>query len=188
MTGFRIAGISGSLRGSSINRLFLRQLSRCCPDDLEFRIYDDLGSIPPFDPDVEHLEIRSVANWMAFLRGADFVIICSPEYAHGVSGVLKNALDWLVSDATLPGRPVGLPNVSARATIAQGHLVEILRTMSFAVVEACSPQATEDAPLVDTAAWTDDVAVRAPILTRQAAFWADVHGYLCAGLEGPDCT
>ncbi|MGH1591581.1 NADPH-dependent FMN reductase [Methylobacterium phyllosphaerae] len=177
---FRVAGVSGSLRRSSVNSAFLRQLSRHCPDDLEFAIYDDLGSLPPFNPDLETSEIAAVQKWVSFLRGADLVIICSPEYAHGVSGVLKNALDWLVSDIVLPGRPFAIPNVSTRATIAHSHLEEILRTMSFAVVESCSPRAALEAPLVDLEAAFDGAALRATILERQAALWAEIGGYLRA--------
>ena len=62
-------------------------------------------------------------------------LICSPEYAHGVSGVLKNALDWVVSSGELIDTPIALINASARATIAYGCLRETLTTMSGRVIE-----------------------------------------------------
>jgi NAD(P)H-dependent FMN reductase len=70
---------------------------------------------------------------------ANGVLISSPEYAHRVSGVLKNALDWLVS-CTLAfyGKPVALLNTSPRASIAYDSLKEILRTMAGTVVEEAS--------------------------------------------------
>src|SRR6185312_6929223 len=57
---------------------------------------------------------------------------------HGVSGVLKNALDWMVGNESFVGKPVGLLNASSRATIAQAALREILDTMSARIVsDAC---------------------------------------------------
>ena len=80
---------------------------------------------------------------MAALRrlliDADAVLISSPEYAHGVPGVLKNMLDWLVSAGELVDKPVALLNASpAGGGYAQASLLETLRTMNWNVVEeAC---------------------------------------------------
>ena len=72
------------------------------------------------------------------VAGADGILIASPEYAHGISGVLKNALDWLVSDQSFPKMPVGLINTSPRASHALAAMREVLTTMSANVVEpAC---------------------------------------------------
>ena len=69
---------------------------------------------------------------------ADALVICSPEYAHGVPGALKNALDWLVSGPDVPGLPVAVVNATTRAHIAHASLIETLRTMSATVVDAAS--------------------------------------------------
>jgi chromate reductase, NAD(P)H dehydrogenase (quinone) len=72
------------------------------------------------------------------LQSADAVLICSPEYAHGVPGVLKNALDWVVGSGEFMGKPVALLNASPRATHAQASLIETLTTMDARVVtDAC---------------------------------------------------
>ena len=63
---------------------------------------------------------------------------CSPEYARGVAGVLKNALDWLVSGAEFPDEPVALINASQRATNADAALRLTLTTMSARLVEPAS--------------------------------------------------
>ena len=69
---------------------------------------------------------------------ADGLLFCSPEYAHGVPGSLKNALDWLVASLELPHKPVALLNASPWATHAQASLVETLTVMSTRIVhEAC---------------------------------------------------
>ena len=68
----------------------------------------------------------------------DAIFISSPEYAHGVAGSLKNALDWLVSCFEFPGKPVALINTSPHASHAQASLAETLVTMSARLVrEAC---------------------------------------------------
>jgi chromate reductase, NAD(P)H dehydrogenase (quinone) len=62
----------------------------------------------------------------------------TPEYARGVAGVMKNALDWLVSSLEFPDKPVALINASQRATSADAHLRLTLTTMSARLVEAAS--------------------------------------------------
>ena len=64
---------------------------------------------------------------------ADAIVICSPEYAHGVPGSLKNALDWLVSVPDVLAKPTALVNAS-RSIHAQASLAETLRTMSMHLV------------------------------------------------------
>jgi NAD(P)H-dependent FMN reductase len=72
------------------------------------------------------------------VAAADALLIASPEYAHGVSGTLKNALDWLVSFEPFVGVPVALINASPRAHHAHEALLETLATMSAQLVpEGC---------------------------------------------------
>ena len=66
---------------------------------------------------------------------SDGVVIASPEYAHGVPGSLKNALDWLVGSVEFPGKPVAVINTSPRAIHADAQLREILITMSAKLIE-----------------------------------------------------
>lgn len=101
-------------------------------------LYGGLGDLPHFNPDLESAELPAVADLRAQVKGADGIIISSPEYAHGVPGVLKNALDWLVSGKEFMGKPVALFNASPRATHAQASLIEIVTTMAGRIVpEAC---------------------------------------------------
>jgi NAD(P)H-dependent FMN reductase len=62
-------------------------------------------------------------------------VIASPEYAHGVPGSLKNALDWLVGSVEFPGKPVAVINTSPRALHADAQLRVILITMSAKLIE-----------------------------------------------------
>ena len=153
--------ISGSLRAVSSNGAVLDAAAALAPPDVVVTRFDDLAGLPAFNPDldVEGAEPPpAVAAWRAAVAAADALVICSPEYAHGVPGALKNALDWLVSGPDVPGKPVAVVNATTRAHIAHASLIETLRTMSAEVVEAASialplrpSQRDRDAILADDA-------------------------------------
>jgi len=139
MTMLRILAISGSLRSRSTNTAALEALDGLASEGIEIRLWSGIGGLPYFNPD---LDIPpgpgTVAAFREALREAHGVIICSPEYAHGVSGVMKNALDWVVGSGELVNKPVALINASPYATIAHGALAETLRTMTAALVSEAS--------------------------------------------------
>ena len=81
---------------------------------------------------------EAVARFRASLEACDAVLISSPEYAHGVPGVLKNALDWLVGSGELIDKPIALINASSRARHARESLAETLTTMSAHVIADAS--------------------------------------------------
>ena len=134
--------ISGSLRGQSSNAALLRAIARVVPDDVTVLAYENLAALPPFNPDLDEegsAPPAPVAGLRRLLTGADAVVISSPEYAHGVPGVLKNMLDWLVSTGELVAKPVALLNASpAGGNYAQASLLETLRTMNWRVVDDAS--------------------------------------------------
>src|SRR5262249_36593122 len=133
----RILAISGSLRAASVNSMLLRTVRRLVPRDIEVDIYQGLGRLPPFNADLEgHGSPAAVTELRHLIISSDALLIASPEYAHGVSGVLKNALDWMVGNESFVNKPVGLLNASPRASIAQAALRETLVTMSARVVPA----------------------------------------------------
>jgi NAD(P)H-dependent FMN reductase len=128
-------GLSGSLRAQSTNRALLAAMRDCAPDGCSLSIYDGLGRLPIFNPDDElrpHAEVSRLAETVATVDG---LVIACPEYAHGVPGGLKNALDWLVSGEAAVGKPAMLVHASTRSRISRAALREILRTMSFAVFD-----------------------------------------------------
>ena len=131
----RIHGISGSLRASSLNSLVLRAAARVAPAGVCIELYSGIGALPLFNADIDATAVPQVAALRSALNGADAVLIASPEYAHGVSGVMKNALDWMVANETFVGKPVALLNASPRATLAQAALRETLVTMSALIIE-----------------------------------------------------
>ena len=84
-------------------------------------------------------------------RTPDALLISSPEYAHGVPGALKNALDWMVSDVAMIGKPIALLSASARSTFAHPQFAETLRTMSAALVDGASVVVPLDGRRLDAA-------------------------------------
>jgi len=135
----RVLAISGSLRQASSNSALVYAAVRLAPEGTEVSIYSELAAVPPFNPDLDvDPAPPGVVRFRTALEACDAILICSPEYAHGVSGVLKNALDWVVSSGELIDKPIALINASGRATIAYGSLRETLTTMSGRVSEEAS--------------------------------------------------
>jgi NAD(P)H-dependent FMN reductase len=136
----RFLAISGSLRAASSNTALLEAAARIASPGLEIVVYRGLGELPHFNPELDGEGVAPplpVADLRSRISAADGVIISCPEYAHGVPGALKNALDWLVSYPDFAGKPVLLWNASAAGgEHAQASLVEILKTMSARVLVA----------------------------------------------------
>ena len=137
MEMIRILALSGSLREASYNTAAIEAMQALAPDNIEIDICS-IGGLPLFNPDLEGECIPSLDKLVLALKNSDGLIIASPEYAHGVSGPMKNALDWLVSGVDFPNKLIMLINTSPRASHAQESLREILKTMSGIVVEKAS--------------------------------------------------
>lgn len=138
MKAIRILALSGSLRKGSYNTALIHALSKLAPEGVEIIPFKELGRIPPFNPDLDIQNISSIKELQDELGKSDGFIIASPEYAHGISGVLKNALDWLVAGEEFVDIPVALINTSPRASHAQQALREVIKTMSGYVIEDAS--------------------------------------------------
>jgi len=154
----KILAISGSLRAASSNSAVLRVASRVAPEGIDVVVYSGIDRLPYFNPDLDReigdpLLPEPVRELRAAIASSDAVLISSPEYAHGVPGVLKNALDWLVGGPEMVGKRVALLNTSPHATHAQASLKETLRTMSVTLVSEASiaialPRGASDDALV----------------------------------------
>lgn len=120
----KILAISGSLRQDSSNYRVINKIAAIVPDKVEFNIYKDLGKLPHFDGE-EGYEL--VDEWRKQIQEADGVLICTPEYAFGVPGSLKNALDWTVSSGDFYDKPVAL--ITASSVGDKGH-ASLLHTLT----------------------------------------------------------
>ncbi|UCI26950.1 NADPH-dependent FMN reductase [Mesorhizobium sp. B2-8-5] len=131
-----IIAISGSLRAASTNSALVAALAANAPADCRVEVYDGLGRLPIFNPDDEGERTPpEAARLIEMVTQADGVVVSCPEYAHGVPGGMKNALDWLVSRDAAVGKPAMLVHASPRSLYARAALAEIMRTMSFAMYE-----------------------------------------------------
>ena len=133
----QLLALSGSLRKASYNTAAIKALKKLASSEIDIEI-GSIAELPLFNPDRESEEISSLQYLKGALKSADGLIISSPEYAHGISGPLKNALDWLVSGDEFPLKPIMLINTSPRASHAQESLREVLRTMAGHIVEGAS--------------------------------------------------
>ena len=103
----RVLALSGSLRRVSSNTALVSAAARVAPVGVEVSIYAQLADVPPFDPDLDvDTAPTGVVTFRAAIEACDAILICSPEYARGVSGVLKNALDWIVRSGELIDKPI----------------------------------------------------------------------------------
>ena len=119
--------MAGSLRSGSSTAVLLRALVAEA-DGVE--VYDGLADVPMFSPDLDGDPVPpGVAGWRSRLAAADAVVILTPEYAHGVPGSLKNALDWLVSSGTLYGKPVAALSASPSAEGGERALAHLRQTL-----------------------------------------------------------
>jgi chromate reductase len=131
----RLLALCGSLRRASLNAMLLRATQRVAPHSVRISLYPSLGDLPPFNPDIEDIESEAVIRLRDAIMDNDGLIIASPEYARGVSGVMKNALDWMVGNESFINKPVMLLNASPRAHHALDALRLTLQTMSATVVD-----------------------------------------------------
>jgi len=112
---------------------------RLAPEGVTIALESGLDALPYFNPDLDvDPPHAAVAAFRARLQGADAVVISSPEYAHGVPGVLKNALDWVVGSGEFMGKPVSLINASPASTHAYASLTETLGVMMGELVPGAS--------------------------------------------------
>ncbi len=124
----RLLGIQGSLRLNSSNHIVMDHIGSLLPKDVELVHYRGLMNIPPFDGS-EALPAQ-VEELRSLIAAADGVIICTPEYAFGVPGALKNALDWTVGQGDLMNKPTTLITASTGGQHGHAALLLILQALS----------------------------------------------------------
>lgn len=133
----KILGLSGSLRKGSYNTAALRAVGELLPQGVTLEI-SDLAPIPLYNEDVEPFP-AAVRLLRSAIAQSDAVLIATPEYNHSISGVLKNALDWLSCSPDPPceNKPVAIFGVSTGrfGTLrAQLHLREICAALNMLVL------------------------------------------------------
>src|SRR5262245_47015095 len=116
---FNVVGFAGSLRRGSYNHALLRAATERAPPALDIAIHE-LDGIPLYNADIEAAGTpRSVVQLRDAIRQADGLLIATPEYNHGVPGVLKNTIDWLSRpprDSALNGKVAAVMGASPGMT------------------------------------------------------------------------
>jgi NAD(P)H-dependent FMN reductase len=177
----KILAISGSLREASINSAFCRAAVRLAPEGVQAALFPGLGDIALFNPDLEARPPLAVQRLRESVANADALLIASPEYAHGISGSMKNALDWLVSFEGTVGMPIALVNTSPRAHHAYAAIREVLQTMSTVVVPEASPSIALLGGAITEAAMLDSSEVQVAIRRIFEALAAHISGQNASG-------
>lgn len=138
----RILAISGSLNANGTITTFVRAIAALAPADMTITLYEGLADLPHFSPDRDGDDApAAVADFRAHLRAADGVLICTPEYAYGMPGSLKNALDWTVSSGEFVNKPVAALSASPYPTggeRAHASLLLTLTALNAVVPEGCA--------------------------------------------------
>jgi chromate reductase len=147
----RVLGISGSLRGGSLNAALLRAAAERLPAGVELVEFGRLAEIPPYDEDLDPSSPSSgegaatpaaVRELREAIRAADAVLVATPEYNHSIPGQLKNALDWAsrpAGQSALNGKPaaaIGASKSMFGGVWAQAELRKVLAAMGGRVIEA----------------------------------------------------
>ena len=110
MSTLKVVALSGSLRAKSYNHAALQAAASLAPDDLAIQIVDYSG-VPLYNQDLQAQGFpASVQSLGAAIAQADGLLIASPEYNFSVSGVLKNAIDWLsrMNPQPFKGKPTAI--------------------------------------------------------------------------------
>src|SRR3954466_7886314 len=106
----KILGVCGSLQHQSGNLTLLRVAAATLPPGAELVVFDGLGELPHFNPDIEAAGSvpKSVLEWRRAIATSDAVLIASPEYGFSLPGVLKNAIDWAIGSGEFEGKVVAI--------------------------------------------------------------------------------
>ncbi|MGO8063282.1 NADPH-dependent FMN reductase [Rhizobium johnstonii] len=127
----KILAISGSARRNSTNTAMLQAVRAVAPGEIEISIFDGVGRLPVFSPDLEGESLPEVVrNFIDVIAQSDGVIIASPEYVRSIPGGLKNAIDWLVSGDDIVHKPIALLHASHRGDDMLAGLRTVLATIT----------------------------------------------------------
>jgi chromate reductase, NAD(P)H dehydrogenase (quinone) len=132
MTKIKILAIPGSLRTNSSSNAIMYSVISMAPENVEITVYNGLAQLPHFDD--SDPAPTAVTDFRSQLQKADGILICTPEYAFGVPGSLKNALDWTVSSCDFVDKPVALITASSGGEHGHASLLLILKAISAKIV------------------------------------------------------
>lgn len=167
----KVLPISGSTRSNSSNHLLIRTIAGLTADRLEWLEAPSIADLPHFNPDLDiEPAPPAVAAFRDSLRQADGILICTPEYAHGVPGSLKNAIDWTVGTADFSHKPTVLITASTDGRYGHAALLETLRVIEAGHVDQLQLQIPFIRTKIDATGRITDPAILQAVQQLLAAF------------------
>lgn len=135
MSSKKILAISGSTRRQSTNQRLIDAIAAIAGSQLQLTSFASIDTLPHFNPDLDtETPPAVITDFRQLVRSSDAILICTPEYAMGIPGSLKNALDWTVSTADFSGKPVVLITAATSGEKAHASLLGTLRVIEADVV------------------------------------------------------
>lgn len=184
----KVLGFAGSLRKGSLNRALLRAAVKRAPDGMTIETFD-LDDVPLYNGDVEAAgDPAGVVALKDAIRAADGVLMVTPEYNHGVPGVMKNAVDWASRpprNAPLGGKPVGIIGASPGQTGTARGQSQLRQAFEF-TNSFCMPQ-----PEILVFRALEKFDANGELTTRKpASIWANTlkrcaHGFCASSNDHP---
>jgi NAD(P)H-dependent FMN reductase len=136
MSNKKIVAICGSTRKTSSNLNLIHAITELAKEKFNISIFDKLTEIPHFNPDIDNeTPPTAVAQFRQMLKEAEGILICTPEYAMGVPGALKNAIDWTVSSCEFSHKPVALITASSLGENGHDSLMKTLRIIESKITD-----------------------------------------------------
>lgn len=129
----KVLFISGSLRKNSYNTAALRAAKEGAPNNMQIE-FADLSGIPLYDQDQRDEKVpAAVSKLVEQVRAADALLFATPEYNYSMSGVLKNAIDWVSREQPQPfaGKPAAIMSASMSLLGGVRAQYDLRRAMVF---------------------------------------------------------
>ncbi len=172
MSDLNILAICGSTRAQSTNLSLIKAIKHLFLEQLEIEIYSGLSELPHFNPDLN--DTKEVSLFKDKIKAASGFLICTPEYAMGVPGSLKNALDWTVASMEFSQKPVLLITASSSGEKAHTSLLETLKVIEAIIPEECQLLISYAKTKIKNDEITDDIT-HSKVVTAVNAFTSLLH-------------
>ncbi|MEO8583873.1 MAG: NADPH-dependent FMN reductase [Flavitalea sp.] len=132
----KIFALSGSTRQNSSNHNLIKAIGKLTTVLFAIDMFEGLAELPHFNPDKDGDAVDpKITSFRNRLREADAILICTPEYAVGVPGSLKNAIDWTVSSMEFSHKPVALITASTSGQFSHPSLMATLLIIESKITE-----------------------------------------------------
>lgn len=132
----KVIALSGSTKASSTNLNLIKAIADLTANRFEITICKGLDHLPHFNPDLDNENPpQKIIDFRNALRIADAILICTPEYAMGVPGTLKNAIDWTVSSMEFSKKPTALITASSMGEKGHQSLLDTLKIIEAGITD-----------------------------------------------------